>query len=194
MNTKTPEQTAAAAEEAYAHPDDEGGEIVAITTSPALSTVVSVRLNAEDLAELEAAAARAGQKLSSYLRASALAAARQRVAVPGDLALRLLAEVESVTQEVRQQIERITVAGSGAVTAAIHATPAPARAVRVKSSTATKAVRNPRTSALSARSQKTTRNPVSGRLTTKKAKDGRAKSSKAKSGQPNETPGGADAP
>jgi len=105
VSTKTPDQVAITADEAYAHPDDEGGEIVDVTVSPTLSTVISVRLNSSDLAEIEAAAAGAGQKISSYLRGCALAAARQSDAISADVATRMLAAIEAATADARNALD-----------------------------------------------------------------------------------------
>jgi hypothetical protein len=77
MTRKTPEETARAADELYAHRDDPDleGEIVDLKPARSLSTVISVRLNAEELATIEAAASRSGAKLGTFIRRAALAAA-----------------------------------------------------------------------------------------------------------------------
>jgi len=54
---------------------------------------VATRLTSDELAEIEAAAERAGQALSEWLRGTALCAARQRPADPAEL---VLAEVWAV--------------------------------------------------------------------------------------------------
>jgi len=58
---------------------------------------ISTRLPPDELAEVEAAAERAGQPLSEWLRATALRAARERPADPMEL---LLAEVWAVRHAV----------------------------------------------------------------------------------------------
>lgn len=79
MARKSAVETAQAAAELYAARDDEdllGGEVVEVEPRPgAVSTVVSVRLNEEDLRRVEAAADRAGKKLSTFVREAALVAA-----------------------------------------------------------------------------------------------------------------------
>jgi uncharacterized protein (DUF1778 family) len=79
MARRSAAETAAAAEDLYASRDDEdllSGEVVEVEprTGP-VSTVVSVRLNDDDLRLLEDAAAQAGKKLSTFVREAALAAA-----------------------------------------------------------------------------------------------------------------------
>jgi uncharacterized protein (DUF1778 family) len=84
MTRKTPEQTARAADELYAHHDapDLEGEIVDLKPAKSLSTVISVRLNADELATIEAAASVAGTKLGTFIRQAALAAAADTPPIP----------------------------------------------------------------------------------------------------------------
>lgn len=79
MARKSAFDAAEAAAELYAARDDEdllGGEIVDVEPQQvAVSTVVSVRLNEDDLRRVEAAAQRTGKKLSTFVREAALVAA-----------------------------------------------------------------------------------------------------------------------
>jgi hypothetical protein len=75
------EETARAAEEMWAarnDPDLLTGEIVELegSSSPTSSVVVSVRLNSNELGEIERAADAAGMKLSTYVKHATLTTAR----------------------------------------------------------------------------------------------------------------------
>jgi hypothetical protein len=65
----------AVAEDLYAHRDDLGGEEVAAEHAGEVRSVVTVRLRRAELDVIAAAAAEAGQPLSTYIRNVALAAA-----------------------------------------------------------------------------------------------------------------------
>lgn len=171
MSTKTPEQVAAAADDAYAHTDEEGGDLVEVTAERSPSTVISVRLNAEDLAELEAAATRGGQKLSSYLRASALATARQQGAVPAEVATYVLRIVESAALDVRQQLEKVTIADmapgaarSGDTGGTRRDAGVPGRAPRKTSSAAARSVRSVLSGKASTKSSKSSKSSAGSAL------------------------------
>ncbi|MER7273014.1 hypothetical protein ABT369_01020 [Dactylosporangium sp. NPDC000244] len=65
----------AAAEDLYEHRDLAAGEEVASEPAPEIRSVVSVRFSRGELDSIAAAAAAAGQPLSTYIRNAALAAA-----------------------------------------------------------------------------------------------------------------------
>src|SRR6266511_1833569 len=65
----------AAAEDLYEHRDEAEGEQVPAEHAAEVRSVVSVRFSRGELADIAAAAAAAGQPLSTYIRNAALAAA-----------------------------------------------------------------------------------------------------------------------
>ena len=65
----------AAAEDLYEHRDEVEGEQVPAEHAAEVRSVVSVRFSRGELADIAAAAAAAGQPLSTYIRNAALAAA-----------------------------------------------------------------------------------------------------------------------
>jgi uncharacterized protein (DUF1778 family) len=72
---RTVAEMEAVAEDLYAHRDDTSGEEVPVEQAGEIRSVVSVRFNRGELDGIAAAAAAAGQPLSTYIRNVALTAA-----------------------------------------------------------------------------------------------------------------------
>lgn len=102
MSKKSPQQTAKAADEAYLHAGDPAdGEVLVREVSKNLAAVVSVRLSVDDLALLEQAAQRADMKLSAFLRAAALAVARDEDVISRATAVAAVEAVEQALETLR---------------------------------------------------------------------------------------------
>lgn len=102
VSRRSPEQTAHVADDAYARAEDRAdGDLVDMQVSKNLTTVVSVRLSAEDLGVLEQAARRAGVKLSVFLRSAALSVARDEEVISRSEAVAAVEMVEKALQALR---------------------------------------------------------------------------------------------
>lgn len=117
MTRKTAKALADAAAELYASRDDVIGVPVALAPSHNLSTVISVRLSAEDLAAIESAAQERGVTLSKFIREAALIVSSEPDAVvtsahvshalvrlQTDVMRKLKADVDAAVEATRQDL------------------------------------------------------------------------------------------
>jgi hypothetical protein len=101
----TVEEMQAAAEDLYNHRGDAGGIIVPVETVGEVRSVVSVRFSGTEIDSLTAAAAAAGQPLSTYIRNAALAAAR---VVDLEAASRELGKASRALDELGRSLGRVS--------------------------------------------------------------------------------------
>jgi hypothetical protein len=91
----------AAADDLYRHRDEAAGEEVPVEHAPEIRSVVSVRFSRGELDGIAAAAASAGQPLSTYIRNAALAAS---MAIDLEAARRELGTVAKALGELQRQL------------------------------------------------------------------------------------------
>ncbi|MEV0136093.1 hypothetical protein AB0H83_47605 [Dactylosporangium sp. NPDC050688] len=91
----------AAAEDLYEHRDQVAGDEVPNESAPDIRSVVSVRFGRGELDSIAAAAAAAGQPLSTYIRNAALAAS---ATIDVEAARRELRTATKALDELRRQL------------------------------------------------------------------------------------------